>query len=53
MLKNVVIAKPDTIILYFTFSLISLIFLQLKNTLHHLHIKGLQEAIEFSAKFLK
>ena len=51
--KNAVMAKPGTIILYFTFLLISLIFPQLKNTLHHLHMQGLQEAIDFSAKFLK
>lgn len=39
--------------LYFTFSLISLIFPQLKNTLLPLYVNGLQESVDFSAEFLK
>lgn len=46
MLKNVVMAKPHTIIFYFTFLLISLISPQLRNTLLHLHIKTRQEAVD-------
>lgn len=51
MLKNVVMAKLSTTILCFTFLLISLISPQLRNTLHHLHIKRRQEAIDSLQSF--